>query len=364
MQQAFHSSRMASVAEPYRASLLRATLHPPTVRMISTVTGTEVREEVAGVEYWLQHMLQPVRYLQAVQALFTAAESVALVEMGPDQTLTRLAQGALKAEECAASVVCLHGGVQETAGKRTYPLATRRHRLLQNTSQFQRDGPTLYECIFHPALMTVYRDHSIQGQLLFPATGYVEMALAAGARSMGGLAVELANVAFIEPCVLSTGTSLICQVNKSGSMEFRGTGSNDKAYCRLEYRLFRDARALDGSAKTGLQWFQEKCTEEIPGVQTRYKQLEDQGFHGPQFQTLLQVWQSSENDNGGQQLLARLRVPLASEGYYATHPALLDGMLQLGGYMRGNMTEAWVPAAIARVSLLSRAMVVSDRCLV
>ena len=63
-------------------------------------------------------------------------------------------------------------------------------------------------------------------------------------------------------------------------------------------------------------------------MHSRYARLEALGFHRGAFQSLLEVWRNATKDV----LLARLRVPRggAHDGYYLAHPALIDGVFQLG----------------------------------
>ena len=76
--------------------------------------------------------------------------------------------------------------------------------------------------------------------------------------------------------------------------------------------------------------------------------LEERGFHGPQVQTVHRAWLSSD----GHEVVARLRVAasLASERYHV-HPAVLDGAIQLIGFVgEAAPDKAWVPAGIRRAS--------------
>jgi hypothetical protein len=202
--------------------------------------------------------------------------------------------------------------------RKPFPWQLPTHPLVQRTREVPHDDQTIHECIFHSELMTVFKDHTLLGRVLFPATGYVEMALAAASRSLSRLAVGLANVTFVEPCDISVGTMLICDVHGSGSMEFRAAGHDRaKVYCRLEFLPVLDQ---DITRDPALQLLKDTCTQEIVGIQARYKQLQEQGYHGPQFQTLVQVWQNSEPAAGDEKLfLARLQVPEDSARYYAIH---------------------------------------------
>ncbi|WP_394849564.1 SDR family NAD(P)-dependent oxidoreductase [Pendulispora brunnea] len=85
---AFHSPLMAAAADP----LLRtcdATAHaPPRMAFVSTVDGGK-ELSMLPPEYWVRHMLEPVRFMAAVEALDRRGVS-AYVEIGPGATLTNL----------------------------------------------------------------------------------------------------------------------------------------------------------------------------------------------------------------------------------------------------------------------------------
>jgi acyl transferase domain-containing protein len=86
---AFHSPLMRGMLEEYRQVLETVQLHPPAVQMISTVGYTSA--VVNAVQYWLDHIVQPVHYLQALQSAMRMDGSL-FVEFGADATLSRLSK--------------------------------------------------------------------------------------------------------------------------------------------------------------------------------------------------------------------------------------------------------------------------------
>jgi hypothetical protein len=186
--------------------------------------------------------------------------------------------------------------------------------------------------------MELFKDHTIEGRALFPGAGFVEMALAvagaagnAGARRGG---VELRGVSFLEPLDLEVGTALVCEVS-GGGMEFRPVGE-DRVVCDVAEVVTAPVRVSDGDIKDKLTVVQARCTEEVDGLTERYAELAARGFHGPRFQTLAQVWRSSD----GAELVARLALPDAEEcSRYLVHPAVLDGALQLVGLGKADAMQ-------------------------
>ena len=78
-----------------------------------------------------------------------------------------------------------------------------------------------------------------------------------------------------------------------------------------------------------LSVMQARCTEKVGGVAERYADLARRGYHGSQFQPVSQVWRSAAQD----EVLATVQLPEDFERYYG-HPALLDGVFQLVGFIR------------------------------
>jgi acyl transferase domain-containing protein/acyl carrier protein len=89
---AFHSSMMAPIEEPLQALLAQIRLHPPSIRVFSTVTGDWMSaDEATDPGYWSRHMRQTVRFAAGLQALLQQPEQV-LLEMGPGNTLAAMAK--------------------------------------------------------------------------------------------------------------------------------------------------------------------------------------------------------------------------------------------------------------------------------
>ncbi|MFJ9151293.1 type I polyketide synthase [Streptomyces sp. NPDC102270] len=87
---AFHSPMMEAVAAPFVSRLREAVLRPPEIPFVSNLTGDWIRaEEAVDPEYWIRHMLAPVRFHEGVGRLLSGPASV-LLEVGPGTTLRTL----------------------------------------------------------------------------------------------------------------------------------------------------------------------------------------------------------------------------------------------------------------------------------
>jgi acyl transferase domain-containing protein len=87
---AFHSPMMQDVAAPFASRLRAADLRPPEIPFVSNLTGDWIRpEEAVDPEYWVRHLLAPVRFHDGVRTLLGGPASV-LLEVGPGSTLRSL----------------------------------------------------------------------------------------------------------------------------------------------------------------------------------------------------------------------------------------------------------------------------------
>ncbi|CAG8976538.1 hypothetical protein HYALB_00011015 [Hymenoscyphus albidus] len=142
VQVAYHSSQMSSVAEEYRGLL--GVLEPgeseirPRPTMISSVTGKLIEPcKMCNVEYWIQNMLQPVRFSDAVvqmvsQPSFGRRKKLdgshrplvvlrphVLVEIGPHSALQGPVRSVLKQTPAASGIKYYSALKRDTPADRT-----------------------------------------------------------------------------------------------------------------------------------------------------------------------------------------------------------------------------------------------------
>ncbi|MER6707593.1 type I polyketide synthase [Streptomyces fumanus] len=92
---AAHSHVLDPVLPAFEAHLSRVALRPPRVPYVTNVTGTWVTDDRAtSVRHWLDHTRNTVRFADGITALWDRLRPV-LVEIGPGDTLTKLAAAGL-----------------------------------------------------------------------------------------------------------------------------------------------------------------------------------------------------------------------------------------------------------------------------
>ncbi|MEU2246144.1 type I polyketide synthase [Streptomyces sp. NPDC019224] len=86
---AFHSSLMDPMLDEFRALASELTFNEPRIPVVSTVTGSASSSGWQSPEYWVDQVRSPVRFADAVNAA-EALGARTFVEIGPDAILTAL----------------------------------------------------------------------------------------------------------------------------------------------------------------------------------------------------------------------------------------------------------------------------------
>ena len=88
---AFHSPMMEPMLRPFADVLAKINLRPPQAPYLSNVTGRWISaSEATDPNYWVRHIRATVRFADNLAEAMANADAV-LLELGPGQTLTRLA---------------------------------------------------------------------------------------------------------------------------------------------------------------------------------------------------------------------------------------------------------------------------------
>ena len=87
---AFHSPLMKPIIEPFTAALKSITFQSPSIPFVSCVTRDWIKtEEATDPSYWAKHVVEPVRFSDALATLESLAGAT-YVEVGPGSTLRTL----------------------------------------------------------------------------------------------------------------------------------------------------------------------------------------------------------------------------------------------------------------------------------
>lgn len=94
---AFHSPLMQPMLAEFEVVAKEVTYNQPQIPLISNVTGQQATEEIATPEYWVNHVLQPVHFVQSMRTLNQEGYELFL-EIGPKPILLGMGRQCLREE--------------------------------------------------------------------------------------------------------------------------------------------------------------------------------------------------------------------------------------------------------------------------
>ncbi len=377
---AFHSALMEPMLADFAAALAGISFSEPSIPLVSNLTGALAGDDVCTPEYWVRHVREAVRFGDGVAYLCEQGVGT-FVEVGPDATLTALAQDIApeavfaatqrrdrdEAQVLVSALGLLHatgtevdwraylGDGHQTVDLPTYAFARERywldagastgadlaglglrttdHALLTAEVTSAADGVRTFGARLSVQAQPWLADHLVWGSVVVPGAALVELALhAAGRVGCDGLD-ELTLEA---PLVLREQGAVAVQV---------GVGAPDDAGRRrlaIHSRPAADPHAdwvrhaeglVAGSgpaaAVTPVEW--PPPAAEPVDVAALYDELARLGVdYGPAFHGLRSAWRA------GGEVYAEVALP---DGVPADrlgiHPALLDAALHVVGLVDG-----------------------------
>ncbi len=402
----YHSPTM----DPLRPELIHSLrdIHPrpATIDMFSTATGQAVSGPELDAAYWWQNMRNPVRFAATMDALRQADHDVFL-EISAHPVLAGSVKKCLAANKKEGLVlpslrrgepdrsVLLHsfGNLyasgypvdwqrQHPQGGRlirlpSYPWQRERYWHESDHARRERLGTRVHPLLGNPLDAAAYpawsneldqqeltylADHRIQDTVMYPAAGYVEMALAAAHESFGQGPHVVEDIALQRAMFLPDGdplpVQLVCDAGRTSFEVYSRANGTEQAWTRhVTGKLRRSGEAGVGE-QLSLEAIRGRCTKEIPKSDL-YRLFAAAGMqYGPTFQGVEQLW------IGEDEALARIELDAGLEDEaadYQLHPTILDAAFQvtLGamatkGMGNGHARGVYLPVQIDRVRLYQR----------
>ncbi len=371
---AFHSRVLDPIQPELETVLAGLKPRPARIPFISTVTGEERRGPELKADYWWDNVRQPVRFQAAVSRLAEQGHEVFL-EIGPHAILQYYINDSLRAleaksvslglldrkepevERLAHSLgwIYVHGGAldwRRLYGDPTplklplplYPWQREPHGYqatvealgyLHRTSEhpflgWRQAGRGLeWESLMDTALFPWLGDHRVGGAVLFPAAGFAEMALAAGAALYGETTPALERLEILRPLELSPNQPRVIQTrikDEIGSFEIASRGYLEAAGWNIHAwgRLLRGHQVMASPPAPAVHPGPNQPGRQGLDHQGLYRIAQGLGLeYGPSFQCVEEIW------NDGDWAWARLLPPPEAAGAgWRLHPSSLDGAFQ------------------------------------
>jgi acyl transferase domain-containing protein/acyl carrier protein len=427
---AFHSHLMDPMLDEFAAIVEGLSFGEPSIPIVSNVSGELAGGELATAEYWVGHVREAVRFCDGVRSLETAGVT-SFLELGPNGVLSSMAYECLDGElqDTALLVSTLRAhhpqakallgflaqadtrGVEvDWSGLFTNAAAThvelptyafqRRHYWLEAAADATDASSLGLAAGEHPLLGAALhlageregwlftgrlslkthpwlRDHAVMDQVLVPATGFVELALAAGQR-VGSEVIE--ELAFERPLLLDEDGAVqlqltIAEPDETGARSIAVYSRRERAaedaseevgeWTRHAFGMLgkgAEAPFADGQGQGLADELRHFAAEPWPPQGAReldteflYDRLAEVGYnYGPVFQGLRSAWLLDG------ELYAEIGLAGEQQSQapgFCLHPALLDAALHtalLGALDDGQTRALEVPFSVAGVQLCAR----------
>ena len=394
---AFHSPAMDPIAEPLQREL--RVLRPRTSRIpfYSTVVGNRLAGERLGANYWWRNVREPVQFQDAITAMIAHGHNCFL-EIGPSAILRNYVSDCLRDQSVEGRVIptmARHDDSPHTLRQALFQLLTsgapldlgclfakprpfvdiptyawqrerywhpvtvdgydliHRRKVHPLLGYRQREHEAEWENQLDTELYPNLRDHAVGDAVVFPAAGFVEMALAAAHAWQGGDVQEIEELEIRAPMLLEEGRAKTVRLRidtGDGSFTIRSRDrlSDDPWLVNVVGRLLATPA---GPRSTSLQ----PSLQPLDSTGDDHYQLTSRvGLdYGPAFQTIAGIWNRPDG------VLARLTTPsvIADEvGQACLHPGYLDGAFQLlVDILRREVLSggnyAFVPVKVGRLLL-------------
>ncbi|MER5786611.1 SDR family NAD(P)-dependent oxidoreductase, partial [Streptomyces mobaraensis] len=376
---AFHSPLMDPMLEDFRTALNGIEFREPTLPVVSNVTGRLAEPGLlTTADYWVDHVRNAVRFADGVAAARATGATVFL-EVGPDGTLTGLAQQTLDGGEVFVSTarkgrdgdltfvealarlhtvgVALDWEAYFAPAKRvwvdlpTYAFQYQRywlpsgrpagdvtaaglgavdHPLLAAVTEVAGGESVLFSGRLSLSAQPWLADHAVNGTVIVPGAALAELAVRAGEEV--GLPV-LEELTLQAPLVLPpVGNVQIQLVVEPARRRLSVHSQTEDALGWTEHAQGVLAEATDEPGFDLAVW---PPAGAVPvEVDTLYDDLADLGLeYGPVFQGLTAAWQLDGD------IYAEISLPEEAHldaARFGLHPALLDAALHaiaLGGFL-------------------------------
>ncbi|MBI3243486.1 MAG: type I polyketide synthase, partial [Chloroflexi bacterium] len=344
---AFHSPLMEPILDEFEQVAAGVSFATPQIGVMSNVTGQmATADDLTNADYWRRHVRGAVRFADSILALQQQGYDL-FIEIGPKPTLMSMGQqcwpgggqpatwlpslregrddwqslldslGALYMQGLNVDWAGFDADYAPARSKvtlPTYPFQRARywftlpesrrddrardrkvlHPLLHGRLRSPALKETVFESEFSADWPSFLKDHQIYETVIFPGTGYLEMALAA-ASQLGPGPLVLESVSILNPFMLPEGETRVAQVVLSPvedgrasfkilSLEVEDSTDSWKLHATGEIRV--------GEAQTALKKIDlAEVGGEAVDAGDYYRSLSELGVeYGPTFQGVKKLW--------------------------------------------------------------------------
>lgn len=392
----FHTALLEPILERLEQKAACLELRDPMIPLVSTLTGKLLPKGAHTPTHWRDHSRKPVRFAEGLAMLIDVG-CRDFIEIGPHPVLCNLGRANSDAAEIAwlpslrrgedafaqirraLGALYLRGATPQWrglfAGSPTLnranvpvmPVRGERHWIepVQQTP-VRNEAPGLlgrstpsavlngqFEATFNTVRLPFVLDHAISSGAIFPATGYIDMALTAARDCIveEGGALVLHDVEIMQPLMLNKSDRQVQTVVHKQRDAYvveifscdPATGNADWArHCRARVQFLGGADVTEVVDTAAIR---ARCSQRISGKEF-YTRVRQRGMHyGPAFR-LVEGVEAADVVS-----LAKVHAEQCLGG--AVDPALLDACCQAAGvfFFEQPETDNFLPVAIERFRL-------------
>ncbi len=385
---AFHSPLMEPILDDFSTLAGSMRMSSPRIALISNNSAAPAGEEITTTSYWRNHIRQPVRFAQSINALNDMGLDT-FIEIGPNPTLLSMAQRCLPENQAFNWLPTLRKGrgdgevVLTSLGELfslgvdidwqkfeassplaqriplpTYPFQRARYWIENSARQEIRSQnldylngpirvPRSSEILFNGLVNTKYPgfvgDHRIYDTVIFPGTGYLGLVIEAS-KKLGYSTCQITDFEIHDALVIPEGASYTLQVvlqpsvNEQMSFEiFSILESEASPISPTDWKKHASgilrAGVAAGETQIDLNILKSQCSVPLDAP-AYYEKLAELGLnYGPLFRGLQSISHSPFAETGNQALgMVGLPVELQRKSdSYQLHPGILDACFQIIG---------------------------------
>eukprot|EP00916_Digyalum_oweni_P013102 GHVL01021543.1.p1 GENE.GHVL01021543.1~~GHVL01021543.1.p1 ORF type:complete len:1454 (-),score=300.36 GHVL01021543.1:205-4023(-) len=347
---AFHSPLMRSCADEFARTVSNVNLQTPDEssdypKLISCVTGKLASsDEICKVKYWSDHIIKPVRFLDAVE--YCSNESRLLFEIGPSSHLIRMIKGSnidniqlYNSEE----IISFPNYRSVPYKRRSCPWWNESHPIIPELVSVGNRKLQSKKIIDRDLIENLLKDHSVFGQAIFPAAGYVDLLTQTAMLVSSNTIITFSGVVFQQACPIEDPVEIMVESSGEISISARN-GDNDFEINCVGSLVDRN----DKIANFNIEQFN-KSSATMFDVSDMYTKLKKFGLeYGSKFQTVNSVWVNQNEALGDVSLKHDL---LSLERSMIIHPALLDGCFQVTACLLIDEDKTMIPFSIERFTI-------------
>ncbi len=389
----YHSHVMDSILPELKESLKDLSPQKNNIPLYSTVTGKEIDGTDINADYWAKNVRQPVYFADAVTEIINKENSIFIEVAAHPVLASSINECLVNANKKAKVLYSLRRGEAENISMLSslgqlynvgYPIdwtrlykkdnqkfiklpsyiwqkeeywreseESKKARIegIFNTGNQESVIPTCFSDIDLNQLTFLF-DHKVQGSVVYPGAGYIEMALSSS-KSLLGENCILQDVKIKAPLVLQEDEPILMQLvlgnDETFSIYSKPANSDKDWILHVDGHVESLSDAITPNIMN-LSELKSRIRNEIP-KRICYEEFHSRGLeYGPNFQGINRIW-TSENE-----ALANIKVNSEIEqnlDNYSLHPVILDSCFQVVSTI---ITDAvYLPVKFEEIKLYQKA---------